>query len=41
MVTIREDGIERRVNAAEAFLLHMAKRGLRAMVLPHALQWSL
>ena len=28
MVTIREDGIERRVNAAEAFLLHMAKRGL-------------
>ena len=28
MVTIREDGIERRVSAAEAFLLHMAKRGL-------------
>ena len=28
MVTIREDGIERRVTAAEAFLLHMAKRGL-------------
>ena len=28
MVTIWEDGIERRVNAAEAFLLHMAKRGL-------------
>ena len=28
MVTIREDGSERRVTAAEAFLLHMAKRGL-------------
>lgn len=28
MVTIREDGIERRVTAAEAFLLHMTKRGL-------------
>ena len=28
MVTIREDGIERRVSAAEAFLLHMAKQGL-------------
>ena len=28
MVTIREDGIERQVSAAEAFLLHMAKRGL-------------
>jgi hypothetical protein len=28
MVTIREDGIERQVTAAEAFLLHMAKRGL-------------
>ncbi len=28
MVTVREDGIERRVSAAEAFLLHMAKRGL-------------
>ena len=27
-MTIREDGSERRVNAAEAFLLHMAKRGL-------------
>ncbi len=28
MVTVREDGIERRVSAAEAFLLHMAKQGL-------------
>lgn len=28
MVTIREDGRERRVTAAEAFLLHMAKSGL-------------
>ena len=28
MVTIRADGIKRRVSAAEAFLLHMAKRGL-------------
>src|SRR5919206_2002294 len=28
MVTIKEDGVERRVTAAEAFLLHMAKRGL-------------
>jgi hypothetical protein len=28
MVTIREDGVERRVTAAEAFLLHLAKRGL-------------
>ena len=27
-VTIREDGIERRVSAAEAFLLHMSKKGL-------------
>lgn len=28
MVTIREDGSERRVTAAEAFLLQLAKRGL-------------
>jgi hypothetical protein len=28
MVTIREDGVERRVTAAEAFLLRMAKSGL-------------
>lgn len=28
LVTIREDGAERRVTAAEAFLLHMAKSGL-------------
>lgn len=28
MVTIREDGSERRVTAAEAFLLHLTKRGL-------------
>lgn len=28
MVTIREDGVERRLTAAEAFLLYMAKRGL-------------
>lgn len=28
MVTVREDGRELRVTAAEAFLLHMAKRGL-------------
>jgi len=28
MVTIREDGVERKVTAAEAFLLHMTKRGL-------------
>ena len=27
-VTIREDGVERRVTAAEAFLLHMTKTGL-------------
>ena len=27
-VTIREDGVERRVTAAEAFLLHMTKSGL-------------
>jgi hypothetical protein len=28
MVTIREDGMERRVTAAEAFVLHVTKRGL-------------
>jgi len=28
MVTIREDGVERQVTAAEAFLLQMTKRGL-------------
>ena len=28
MVTIREDGRDRRVTAAEAFLLHLTKRGL-------------
>lgn len=28
MVTVREGGIERRVNAAEAFLLHPTKQGL-------------
>jgi hypothetical protein len=28
MVTITEDGVERRVTAAEAFLLYMVKRGL-------------
>lgn len=28
MVTIREDGRERRITAAEAFLLHLTKRGL-------------
>lgn len=28
MVTIREDGVERRVTGAEAFLLHVTKRGL-------------
>ena len=28
MVTVREDGRERRITAAEAFLLHMTKRGL-------------
>lgn len=28
MVTIREEGAERRVTAAEAFLLHLTKRGL-------------
>jgi hypothetical protein len=28
MVTIRENGVERRVTAAEAFLLHITKRGL-------------
>lgn len=28
LVTVREDGRERRVTAAEAFLLHMTKRGL-------------
>lgn len=28
IVTIREDGRERRVTAAEAFLLHLTKRGL-------------
>lgn len=28
MVTIREEGIERKVTAAEAFLLQLAKRGL-------------
>jgi Family of unknown function (DUF5681) len=28
MVTIREDGLERKVTAAEAFLLQMTKRGL-------------
>ena len=28
LVTVREDGEERRVTAAEAFLLHNAKRGL-------------
>ena len=28
MVTIREEGVERRVTAAEAFLLHVTKKGL-------------
>jgi hypothetical protein len=28
MVTVREDGREKRVTAAEAFLLHLTKRGL-------------
>jgi hypothetical protein len=28
MVAIKEDGVERRVTAAEAFLLYMTKRGL-------------
>lgn len=28
MVTVREDGRERRVTAAEAFLLHLTKKGL-------------
>lgn len=28
MVTVREDGRERRITAAEAFLLHLTKRGL-------------
>jgi hypothetical protein len=28
MVTIKEEGVERRVTAAEAFLLYLAKRGL-------------
>src|SRR6266436_10253366 len=28
MVTIREGGTERRVTAAEAFVLHLAKRGV-------------
>lgn len=28
LVTIREDGIERRITAAEAFLLHLTKSGL-------------
>lgn len=28
MVTIREDGKQRRITAAEAFLLHLTKRGL-------------
>src|SRR5713226_3405806 len=28
MVTIREDGVERRVTAAKAFLLQLAKRGV-------------
>ena len=28
MVTIREDGRQRRVTAAEAFLLHLTRRGL-------------
>ena len=27
-VAIKEDGVERRVTAAEAFLVHMTKRGL-------------
>jgi hypothetical protein len=29
MVTIREAGVERRVTATEAFLLHLSKRGLQ------------
>ena len=28
MVTVREDGVERRITAAEAFLLHVTKLGL-------------
>src|SRR4051812_27338039 len=28
IMTIKEDGVERRVTAAEAFLLYMTKRGL-------------
>jgi len=28
IVTVRENGVERRMTAAEAFLLHIAKRGL-------------
>ena len=29
MVTVREDGIERRVTAAEAFALYLTKQGAR------------
>ena len=29
MVTVREDGIERRLTAAEAFLLYLTKQGLK------------
>lgn len=28
MVTVREDGVERRITAAEAFLLHLTRKGL-------------
>jgi hypothetical protein len=33
MVTVKEDGVERRVTAAEAFLLYITKRGLDGDVL--------
>lgn len=34
MVTIREDGVERRVTAEQAFLLHLVKRGLEGRNTP-------
>ena len=39
-VTIKDEGVERRVTAAEAFLLYLTKRDLRATSLPHDWRWS-
>jgi hypothetical protein len=41
MVTIREGGRERKATAAEAFLLKLAKRGIKATVRRHQIGFVL